>query len=750
VPVCALFSHATMRRVQKALRFFNFAIAVILVILGGAVYWFAYRPLPQTSGRLTLPIQEPAKVARDASGVPHVEADSLEDAIFLQGFVTAQDRLWQMDAMRRLAGGELSEALGPAALESDQEVRRLRMRRVAEQHYAALDSGERSLLAAYARGVNRFVETYAKSLPVEFSLLNYDPRPWSGIDSILIAMQMTRSLSSGWKDEILKQNLLSKGDPEKVRFLFPFRTGREPQPGSNAWVISGKLTYSGKPILANDTHLEWAFPSPWYSIHLKAPRLDVAGFSLPGLPCVIIGHNQRIAWGITNLHFDVQDLYLERFDPQTGRYIYQGRLEQARLEREVIRVKGRDPVEMSLWVTRHGPVFLSAGNRFFSLRWMAAEPGAFQYPFLDINKAGDWQSFLAALRRFPGPGSNFVYADVDGNIGYQAAGRFPIRTSHPGDIPAGIGAAGAEWEGIIPFEHLPSLYNPDSNLIVTANQNPFPETFPYRVSGSFASHYRARQIEARLKARPGWRPEQMLPIQMDVYSAFSHFLARQVYQAWQARGRNNPALSEPATLLNEWNGQMRAGSAAALLATQVFQHLRKAIADRASPGLGSSYDVQMAPAVIEKLLETRPKEWFDDYDELLVRVLADAMEEGKRLYGGEVGKWDYGRYFTFSLPHPIAGRVPFIGKYFTIGPVPMSGSSTTVKQTSRRLGPSMRFVADLFNWQNSLHNVTIGQSGQPFSSHFRDQWESYYQGRSFSMEFAGVKAKTVLEVVPGR
>lgn len=739
-----------MRRVQKVLRLANLAIAVVLLIVAGAVYWFAYRPLPETSGQLALPVQQAAKVVRDELGVPHIEAANLEDAFFLQGYVTAQDRLWQMDALRRLAGGELSEVLGQAGLESDQEVRRLRMRRIAEQHHASLDAGERKLFAAYARGVNHFIETNAKSLPVEFTLLGYDPRPWSVADSILAGLQMTRSLSSGWKDEVLKQNFLAKGDAEKVRFLFPYRTGREPQPGSNAWVISGKRTQSGKPILANDTHLEWAFPSPWYSVHLKTPQLNVAGFSLPGLPCVIIGHNDRIAWGITNLHFDVQDLYLERFDPQNGRYQYQGRLEQAARERETIRIKGREPLELTLWVTRHGPVFLAAGSQYFSLRWMAAEPGGFSYPFLEINQAGNWPGFLSALKRFPGPGSNFVYADVDGNIGYQAAGRFPVRKRHQGDVPADGSVAETEWEGVIPFEHLPSIYNPGSGLIVTANQNPFVENFAYRVSGSFASHYRARQIEARLRAGSGWKPEQMLSIQMDVYSAFSHLLARQVFQAWETRGRNNPALAAPAALLKEWDGQVRAGSAGALLVTLVFQHLRKAIADRASGGQGALYDAQMAPVVIEKLLETRPETWFGDFDELLVRVLADAVEESKRSYGNEAGKWDYGSYFAFSLAHPVVSRVPFVGKYFTIGPLPMSGSSTTVKQTSRRLGPSMRFVADLSNWENSLHNITTGQSGQPFSPHFRDQWESYYQGRSHPMRFAGVKGKRVIEVVPAQ
>lgn len=734
--------HIPMRLI---VRIFNILVALVLLVLAFGIYRYAWRPLAQTSGGVDMPIHSAAKVLRDELGVPHIEAGSIEDALFVQGYVTAQDRLWQMDALRRLAAGELSEVVGPGAIESDQDARRLRLKGVAEEHARSLGAQDRNLLVAYARGVNYFIRTHRDRLPIEFTLLGYDPRPWSIVDSILAGLQMHRSLTNTWRDELTKKGMLMKGDPRKVDFLFPTRAGNEVHPGSNAWVLGGKHTATGKPVLANDTHLEWSFPSSWYSVHLKAPGLNVIGFSLPGLPCVIIGHNENIAWGVTNLQFDVQDLYREQFDPASGRYLFAGKPEQARLERTTIRIKGTQPVETSIWVTRHGPIILSGGNEFYSLRWTAAEPGSWQFPLLEVNQAKNWADFRRALTRFTGPGQNWAFADTQGNIGYQASGQLPIRRKSRGDLPV-EGSGDYEWEGFIPFDELPSSYNPAAGYVITANQNPFPPDFPYQVSGNFSSPYRSLQIETRLKSREGWKAQEQLGIETDVYSAFSHFLAQQVYAVWDKRGRGNPSLTAAAALLKDWDGQMRAGSPAALIVTLVYQQLRRAVADSAAAAQGLAYENQMAPVVIEQLLRTRPVGWFADFDQTVLRAFADAIEDGKKIQGGDPAKWDYGRYTEFTLSHPVVGRVPYVGGFFNLGPAPMNGSSTTVKQTSKRLGPSMRFIADLSNWDGSYHNITTGQSGQPLSGHFRDQWKSYYSGVSFSMPFQNISAKNVLEV----
>ncbi len=734
---------------KKVLKYFNIAVAVALAAALVTVYWFAWRPLPKTSGTLRAPLTQPASIARDARGVPHIRAGAIEDAIFLQGFAAAQDRLWQMDALRRLAAGQLAEVLGPAMLESDRVARRLRLHRIAESQYASLSSSERAALAAYTRGVNYFLETHRNRLPVEFSILRYDPRPWSGIDSLLIGVHIFRVLADSWEREIQKRSLLAGGDRAKVDFLYPVRAGTEVQPGSNAWALSGARSASGKPLLASDPHLEYSLPGIWHIVHLQAPGLNVAGVAFPGVPCVIIGHNERIAWGITNLHFDVQDLYLEKLDPETGRYLFRGRMEQARLEREYIRVRGGATEEMRLWVTRHGPVILSEGSSHYALRWTAADAAGFGFPFFELNRAGNWREFVSALSHYSSPAQNFVYADRDGNIGYQAAGRLPIRKNHGGDVPADGSSGEFEWEGYIPFDELPRSYNPPSGMVVTANQNPFPENYPYRVSGTFAPPYRSLQIRALLSSRKNWRPEDMLAIQKDVYSPFSHFLARQLVEACARRGVTKPALADAIALLGSWNGQMDKDLAAPFIATLTYQHLRKAVVERASPGKGLVYRLEIAPAVIERLLRERPPGWFSDYDGLLVSAFSDAIEEGQRIQGRDVKKWKFGRYHQLMIPHPVLSRLPLIGQHFRIGPVPQSGSRATVKQTTPRMGPSMRMVADFSDWDKSFLNIVTGESGQPLSPHFTDQWESYYYGRSFPMQFQNVDARDVLHFEPG-
>jgi penicillin amidase len=734
------------------LRAVNLSIAVLLGALLAAVYWFGWRSLPQTSGSFTAPITGPATITRDARGVPHIAAASWEDALFLQGYATAQDRMWQMDALRRLAGGDLAEIVGKQALDSDRDARRWRLTRIAEAQERQLTPGSRAILAAYARGVNYYLETQRGRLPTEFTLLNYDPRPWRVRDSLLIALEMFQTLSTSWREEVNKLHMLQNGDAGKVNFLYPRRTGGEIQPGSNAWVISGAHSADGKPILANDPHLEWSVPGAWHLVHLRAPGLDVTGAALPGVPAIIIGHNRRIAWGVTNLQFDVQDLYLEQIDLRTGRYQFQGHAEQARLERDLIEVKGQRPVEIATWVTRHGPIFFTDGDKSYAMRWMAAEEGPFDFPFLDLNRAGNWDEFNAALARFAGPAQNFVYADVDSNIGYHATGHLPVRRNCAGDVPADGASGMCEWDGVIPYDQLPQVFNPPSGVIVTANQNPFPADYAWPVNGRFSARYRAQEIRARLTSRAAWTPGDMLSVQKDVYSALSDFLARQVVAAWDKHPGTNSRVADAVSVLRQWNGQMEKQTAAPLVERLTYNELRKALAERAAPGLSNasqSYETAfLAPEVIEQLLRERPADWFPDYDALLVNCLTAAVNEGQKSQGSRVSRWDYGQYMGLKIENPVLGQVPLIGKYFDVGPVPMSGSANTIKQTSRTLGPSLRVIVDFGDFERSLENITVGESGHVLSRHYKDQWSAYYGGTSFPMQFDRVDAFAVLSVQP--
>ena len=736
--------------IGRLVKYVNIVIALALLLALALVYWFVWRPLPQHSGTIAAGVAAPVSVSFDSLGEPHIRAASQVDALFAQGYITAQDRLWQMDALRRYSGGELAEVLGPGLLESDKESRRLRLRRIAEQAYLELPPEDLAAFAAYTRGVNAFLSSHLDNLPLEFTLLHYQPRPWSVIDSVLLCLHMFRNLTTTFRTELVKSNMLAEGDAAKVNFLFPVRAGWEMQPGSNAWAIAGSHTASGKPLLCNDMHLEYSIPGIWYMVHLKAPGLDVAGVSLPGAPGVTVGHNQRIAWGITNLQFDVQDLYIERFDERTGNYLFHGQVEQARTERELIQVKGQRPVELVTFVTRHGPILLADGGRHLALRWTAADPGVVQYPILDINRAQDWGQFTSALRRWGGPGSNFVYADVDGNIGYHAAGKLPKRSGYAGDVPVDGSSGQFEWDGLIPFEELPTSYNPPNGIIATSNQNPFPANYPYPVNGTFAPPDRSTQVRQLLSARNGWRAQDLLAVQKDVYSAFGKFLAAQLIAGYEKRHTRNPAMEDAVAILKAWNGQMEKEQAAPFLITLVYQHVRTAIADNAAPGKGAQYESAMAPPVIEKLLGGRPSGWFRDYDDMLLRAFVDALDEGSRIQGRDPKRWRYGTFLNLTIKNPVIHNVPWLGKYFDIGPFPMSGSSTTVKQTSLGLAPSMRMNADLGDWDRSLLNIQIGQSGQIFSRHYRDQWNDYYIGQSYPMQFRQVKASGTLEFRPAQ
>jgi penicillin amidase len=735
--------------VRRILRVVNVLIGLACVVAGIAFYWVFYRALPKTSGSLTTLVSQQVEVRRDDLGIPHIQAKTLDDALFVQGYTTAEDRMFQMDAMRRLAAGELSEVLGPVTIESDREARRLQLRRAAEQIYATLPEPDKSAIAAYARGVNAYIESHHGRYGFEFTVLQYDPRPWSVVDSILCGLNMYRSLTHFWKHKIEKQQMLSTGEPDKVNFLFSGPPA-DPIPGSNAWVVSGAHSADGKPLLSNDMHLEYSIPGVWHAVQIEAPGMNVEGVSLPGLPGVVSGHNDRIAWGETNLGFDVEDIYVEKMDVRSGRYFFQGKLEQARLDREIIFVKGKPAEEVNLWVTRHGPVFQQTNTVAMALKWTAYEPGLFQYVFLDVDRARNWDEFKQAISRYAGPSQNFVYADIDGHIGYHAAGKLPIR-HFTGGVPVDGSTGQNEWEGYIPFDDLPQQFDPPEGMIASANFNPFPANYSYLVSGNFAPPDRKNQILNLLRAAGSkLKPQDTLRIQKDVYSAYHHDIARRVVAAYDKRGAVSGVLNDGIDLLRTWDGQMDRDHAAPLIAALIADHLKKSIAERASSGNGAVYSGEIAPAVVLQLLRNQPQDWFHDYNALLLQSYADAMEEGQRMQGTTPKEWKWGKALVLEVRNPVGGGLPVIGPWFNLGPIPMSGGITAVKQTTPRLGPSERMNFSVGNWDSSLWNLLAGESGHRASSHYRDQFDAWYAGDSFPMPFRNVEGSVVRFVPEGK
>jgi penicillin G amidase len=809
------------RIIAKLLIYFLAAVILLLVGAGAWLYWRVKNALPERDGAVSVAgLHAPVEVLRDEHGVPHLRAQSLEDLFFAQGFITAEDRLFQMDLNRRLARGELSEILGESLLGVDIENRTLGFPAVTERAAEELDSASKKLLDAYAGGVNAFIASHRGRLPIELLLLRYEPRPWRAADSFGVALNMSKSLNNTWRDDLMREKIRARVSPELYADLFPdhseldqpvaeqppskFPSGlpaktrllpsrperdqdyplaetadREPAQlgpagpilasllaappneaaglGSNNWVVSGAHTKSGKPLLANDPHLGHSLPSVWYIIHLEAPGLDVTGVSLPGLPLVIIGHNQRIAWGMTNTGPDVQDLYAESFNIQgKNKYLHNNDWMEARVRQETIPVRRARDYTFQVKATRHGPVISHAGDRDLALQWAALEPGALRFPFLKLNRAGNWQEFTAALRDFTGPMQNFVYADVDGNIGYYAAGWVPIRKKGDGSLPVPGSTDDYDWTGTIPFEDLPHAYNPVSGIIATANGRIVPDGYPYFITHRWAEPFRTARIFQLLKERNRFDVEDMLRIQTDILSLEDRWLAGELVNAAKAHPPSTPDAQYAVSLLQHYDGEAHADSAATLVCEQTRKALLKRIV---APKLGddvSDYEWSMSTIFLMNVLKNHWTRWLppgdQDFDETLMKSLEESVKQIPSLVGShDHAAWQWGSTIPLTFRNRLTLAFPFLGKYLNVGPVPQAGTQTTVKQTTPTVGPSMRMVVDFSNLDDSVQNITLGESGQVLSDFYSDQFDAWYHGRSFPMLFSagavekGARHKLILE-----
>ena len=777
--------------------FFSTLIVLLLALLGGGI-WLRIRTrasLPVLDGAIPVPgLSARVEVLRDVHGVPHIRAQSLADALFAQGYVTAQDRLWQMDLSRRNAEGQLSEIVGDRALRLDIESRTLGFPQVAAAALADLSPDEHRLLAAYTHGVNAFIESHRGRLPLEFLLLRYQPQPWREIDSAAAALNLAAALSQSWESDLMREHITARLGKDLASDVFPDHSALDvpvaevtPSPtarartssadllfnvlgsgncrlsiadcrlfpssivnpqasmaglGSNDWVVNGSHTKSGKPLLANDPHLGHSIPSVWYMIHLKAPGLNVTGVSLPGLPLVIIGHNEHIAWGVTNTAPDVQDLYVESFnvhDPT--KYLHNGQWADASIRDEVIKVRNQRDYHLTVAVTRHGPVISHDGDRHLALQWTLLGPHAVSLPFLRINQASNWQEFTAALRGFKVPMQNFVYADAEGSIGYYAAGLVPIRKQGNGAVPVPGSTDDYDWTGFVPFEDLPHSFNPPTGMIATANGRIVPDNYPYFITSKWESPFRTARIFQLLREGGNFTPTDMLRIQTDVKSLEDQWLARQLLAAAVKNPASSPDAQFALDVLKGWDGEARADSAATL----VLEVTRGALLARIlRTRLGndlSGYRWPMSTLFLQNVLEQNLTRWLPPGDTDFNMTLMKSLEEGvghipALVHSQNHAAWRWGDTIPLTFHHPLSGGLPFLGRWLDVGPFPQPGTGTTVKQTTPHLGPSMRMVVDFSNLDQSMQNITLGESGQILSPYYRDQFTAWYSGKSFPMLFS--------------
>ncbi|HEV2386144.1 MAG TPA: penicillin acylase family protein [Candidatus Acidoferrales bacterium] len=795
-----------------------------MAILAGLWWWLIRRPLAQLDGRIPLAgLKAGVVVDRDVHGTPWIRASSVSDMLVAQGYITASDRLWQMDLLRRAAAGDLAEIFGPAALALDRERRTLGLRAAAQAEANSLDPEGKAMVAAYADGVNLYIEQHRWNLPLEFRLLRYRPRPWTPTDTFLVAGYMYQLLSSTWKEELDRARVTALVGPDRARDMYavdsPYdrilvggeaaggtpagdsATAPEPDSGpagnerakgkagapvaampaewrraqaaisalpaelgavlgSNNFVVSGSHTYSGKPLLANDTHLPLGVPCIWYINHLSAPGWDVAGFSVPGVPLVIIGHNDRIAWGFTDDLADVQDLYIEKLNPANPRqYLVNGKWVDASVTEETIAVRGRAAVRMEVMRTRHGPVVYRQVNTAYALQWTALEPGGIGNGFPLIGRANNWQQFLDVIRLIPGPAQNAVYADVDGNIGFVVAGRIPIRRKGNGTVPVPGDTDAYGWTGYIPFDRLPQLFNPPGGVIATANGRIVGPGYKYWFTDRWAPPYRTARLYELLQGAMNLRPADCDAVQNDIVSLPDRLLAQQLLNASQLHPPADPEARQLVRRLDGWDGRAVADS----VETTFLSYARRALLDDLlKPYLGANtqlYDWWRNVVFVENVLRTRPARWlpqaYPSYDLLLAAAADQAIARLRATRGPREDDWRWGRVNSLELQHPLALKGP-LRWLMDIGPVGHDGSAYTVNAIRGGFGPAMRFVSDMGNLDDSLMELTPGESGQYGSRYYRDQFSAWLAGHGLPAPFspeAEAKARAhelILESAPGK
>lgn len=710
----------------------------------------------------------PVRVVRDAWGVPHIFASTDNDLFSAVGYLHAQERMWQMDVLRRAGSGRLSEIFGKATLEQDKLLRNLGLPQAVLKDYESLNPTLKEALDSYSRGVNAWIADRKLNWPPEFVLLRFRPEPWRALDSLAIKQVMALVLCTDYASELMRARVAEKVGLERALEILEKDIGlvlsdeistaslswlsiSSVSGASNNWVVAGSRTQSGAPLLANDPHLEITLPSIWYQLHIHSPGFNATGVTFPGVPLIVIGHNAFIAWGVTNSGADVQDVYVEKINDVGDAYLDPDGWKPLRKTEEEIRVRGeKNPVSLEVLWTSRGPVLTEAAGVKgvpLSLRWTVHDGGRVFEALYCLNKARNWSEFGEALKLWDTPSQNFVYADVQGNIGYYLSGRIPVRKKTAALFPVPAWRAENQWQGFLAEEEKPNILNPAPGYIVTANHKIVPEDFPYYVSCDFDLPFRAKRIEELILSHDRHSVESFCRIQNDVVSKQAEFFLPYLrrLQPDEAKARQAQAL------LAGWNGEMKSGPEAALFSAFMDILYEEVFGDELGEDVRNFRRFfRRKEAGLFRLLTKPDMAWYDntktsrreERDDIFAVSLKRAVEWLEKKQGSPE-KWDWARLHAIRFFHAL-GRV-FLFRFFNRGPYPLDGDIFTIRASfghgidgnfATSHGASYRQVIDLADFRKSVWVLSSGQSGHFLSHRYADQIPLWVRGEYYPMLFA--------------
>ncbi|MHB8929181.1 MAG: penicillin acylase family protein [Melioribacteraceae bacterium] len=784
------------------------SLAVLILVIFSLSYFMLKKSLPQYEGEKRVKgLQANVEIYRDAYAVPMITAGNDEDAAFALGYVHAQERLFQMDIARRAGEGRLSEVLGAKTIPIDQMFRTAGIYKSVKENYDKLNPVSKKILEAYSKGVNAFINEAKGNYPVEFDVLGYDPYPWKPEHSLMIAKLMGWELNISWWTDITFSQLVQKFGTEKAKELIPdfpensptiipsdiksFATIRNDlmkvdqqfrnltgfvgtHIGSNNWVVNGKMSASGKPIIANDPHLAYTAPGRWFLAMIRSNNWNAEGFTIPGLPAIVIGKNQNIAWAMTNVMADDADFYVEKIDSTGKNYFLNGVWKPLTIQKDTIHVKDSSSVIYEIKRTHRGPIITDihpfrvmypntgVKTEQMSMRWTGQEFSDEMFAAVSINKSKNWNEFQNAVRYFTVPGQNFVYGDKDGNIGYICAAKLPIRATNSSTLINDGTTDANDWKGFVPYEEMPKLFNPPQNFIASAN-NKTVQNFKYHISNIWEPSSRIERITQLLNSKPIQSKDDFEKYQNDFVSPYAKKLTSYITSAFDSVKVTDKNLLLALELFKNWNFDMEAGSQVPTIYTRFFQYLIKNIfEDEMGDDLLKEYVfiANVPYRIIPKMLEENNSSFFDDIrtsqvetrDIIIRKSLVDALSDLEKNYGMEIKNWQWGDIHKVTFKHMFHDVSPLLDKIVNIGPFSIGGDGTTIFNTeysfpelyeqtrdltkphrsepySNILGPSMRYIFDFADPDHLEYIMPTGESEHFMSNHYKDMTSMWLNGK---------------------